>query len=301
MKPMVITRRIAIGAMAAAPFAEAAAPAGQPSFCIFSKHMAQFSYDELGKKGKEVGFDGVDLTVRAKGHVEPARAAEGLPKAAAAIRGHGLTIPMITTGLLKADEPAARPTLATAAKLKIPFWKPGYYRYTKLDSAGGVERALSEVKPQIAGLAALSKEHGLTCGFHNHSGDYFGTTVWDTRAAIEGLDTQAIGYYFDPAHATIEGGLAGWRISMNLVAPRLKMVGLKDFYWAKSKEGKWKTQWCPMGEGMVDWPKVFSSLKASGFSGPLTLHVEYETKDELEAIARDYQFVRRQLSIAWES
>jgi sugar phosphate isomerase/epimerase len=295
-----MTRRTILQTLATAPLAAAAAGgAGRPTLCIFSKHMAQFGYDELGQKAKQIGFEGIDLTVRAKGHVEPARAAEDMPKAVAAIRNHGLTVPMITTGLLNASEAPARPTLSTAAKLKIPFWKPGYYKYAKLDSPGAVEKTLAEVKPQIASLVSLSKENGITCGFHNHSGDYFGAAVWDTRAAISGLDPNAIGYYFDPAHATIEGGLGGWRISLNMVSPRLKMVALKDFYWAKGANGKYKLNWCPMGEGMVDWPRVFAGLKTAGFTGPLTLHVEYEPKDELAAIARDFDFMKKQVAAVW--
>ncbi len=287
--------------MAAAPFAAAAAPANRPTLCIFSKHMAQFGYEDLAKNAKQVGFEGVDLTVRAKGHVEPANAAADMPRAVEAIRAAGLSVPMITTGLLNANDPAARPTLSTAAKLKIPFWKPGYYRYPKLDAQGSVEKAVAEIKPQIAGLAALSKEYGITCGFHNHSGDYFGAPVWDTRDAISALDPNVIGYYLDPAHATIEGGLAGWRITMNLVASRLKMVALKDFYWDKAK-GKTKMQWCPMGEGMVDWAKVFANLKAANFTGPLTLHVEYgDPKDEMGNIAKDFEFIRKQVTATWGS
>jgi sugar phosphate isomerase/epimerase len=144
----------------------------------------------------------------------------------------------------------------------------------------------------------MSKEHGITCGFHNHSGDYFGAAVWDIREIIRDMDPAAVGHYLDPAHATIEGGLAGWRITMNMVAPRLKMVAMKDFYWAKTG-GKWDVQWCPMGQGMVDWTRVFAGLKTAGFKGPLTLHVEYEAKDELEAIARDFAFIKKQTGLAW--
>jgi sugar phosphate isomerase/epimerase len=258
--------------------------------------MAQFNWDELGRKAKEIGFDGVDLTVRAKGHVEPARAAEDLPKAFRAIRDHGLGVPMITTGLTEASDPAARPTLSTAAKLRIPFWKPGYYRY-KFDRP--VDRTLSEVRESASGLVAMSKEYGITAGFHNHSGDYVGSAVWDIRDIIGNMDAKSIGYYFDPGHATIEGGLAGWRISLNLVLPRLKMAALKDFFWEKRRDGKWAVRWCPMGEGMVDWPRTFAAFAASGFHGPLTLHVEYEPKDELAAIAQDYAFIRKAVNAAY--
>src|SRR5947199_4632828 len=113
-------------------------------------------------------FEGVDLTVRPKGHVEPERAAQDMPRAVEVIRAQGLTVPMITTGLLNGDEAPARPTLATAAKLNVPFWKPGYHRYQKLDAAGAAAKTLASVKPQIASLAAMSKEYGVTCGVHNH-------------------------------------------------------------------------------------------------------------------------------------
>jgi sugar phosphate isomerase/epimerase len=118
---------------AAASPAAFAAGTGRPPLCIFSKHMAQFGYQELGRKAKEIGFDGVDLTVRPKGHVLPERAAEDMPRAVEAVRAAGLVVPMITTELLSASAPSARPILSTAAKLKIPFYKPGYWQYRNRD------------------------------------------------------------------------------------------------------------------------------------------------------------------------
>ena len=48
---------------------------------------------------KEIGFDGVELTVRPKGHVLPENARRDLPKAVAAIKEHGLTSTnMMVTG-----------------------------------------------------------------------------------------------------------------------------------------------------------------------------------------------------------
>lgn len=291
-----MTRRVFLQAAAAVPALSAPAPGGVPQFCIFSKHMARFNYDELGRHAKQIGFDGVDLTVREKGHVLPERAAQDLPKAVDAVRSHGLLVPMITTGILRRDEPAARPTLATAASLKIPFWKPGYHRY----DLNNVEQSMERIRTAVAGLAALSREHGVVAGFHNHSGDYVGSAVWDIRALIHDLDPKWIGYYFDPCHATIEGGLAGWRIAQNIVSSRLKMVSLKDFYWEKA-QGQWNVKWCPMGEGMVDWPRVFGQLASIRFAGPLTLHIEYEAKDELDAIAKDAAFVKKQIAAAFKA
>jgi sugar phosphate isomerase/epimerase len=285
-------------AAAAAAAASSAAPVdagSRPPLCIFSKHMAQFNYDDLGKNARQIGFDGIDLTVRPKGHVLPERAAQDLPRAVDALRSHGLSVPMITTDLTTASHPAARPTLATAARLKIPYWKIGYYKY----KMPGVEGQLAATRQSVAGLVALARETGVQAGFHNHSGDHIGTAVWDIRSIIGDMDPKWIGYYFDPGHARIEGGLFNWRVSQDIVMPRLKMLAVKDFYWSKDKTGAWKPAWCPMGEGMVDWPAVFKILAGARFTGPVSLHLEYETADELAAIQKDYEFTRKLLSAAY--
>src|SRR5262250_2243429 len=103
------------------------------TFCFFSKHLASMDWTRLARSVKQLGFGGIDLTVRPGGHVLPERAADDLPKAVAAIRAEGLSVPMITTGLTSAQDPAAKPILATAGKLSIPFFKPGYYKYSFAD------------------------------------------------------------------------------------------------------------------------------------------------------------------------
>src|SRR6184192_1209308 len=75
--------------------------------CFFSKHLPNLNYDDLGKAVSGAGFDGVDLTVRPGGHVLPERVAQDLPRAVETIRSHGLEVPMITTELTSAADPAA--------------------------------------------------------------------------------------------------------------------------------------------------------------------------------------------------
>lgn len=297
---MATTRRDllkAATALASLPAIGTAAPAGRkPQFCIFSKHLAQFPVNEVGRRAKQLGFDGVDLTVRPKGHILPENVAAQLPVAVESIRAAGVSVGMITTGLTSPGDPALRPTLETASRLKIPYWKPGYFKYD-LDN---VDRSMDKIRADVKELAEYSRKYSIEAGFHNHSGDYVGSAVWDIRALIHDLDPKWIGYYYDPGHATVEGGLAGWRISQNMAGARIKMVAIKDFYWNKA-DGKWKPQWCPLGEGMVDWQRVFASLAASGFTGPMSLHVEYHSKDELDAIAKDAAFVKKQIAAAYKS
>src|SRR5947207_7545245 len=104
--------------------AQTAAPTSRPAFCLFSKHLPDLGWTDLGRAVKEAGFDGVDLTVRPGGHVRPERAADDLPRAIDAIKAQGVTIPMVTTELTSAEDPTAKPLLQAAVRSGVRYFKP---------------------------------------------------------------------------------------------------------------------------------------------------------------------------------
>ena len=67
----------------------------------------------------------------------PNRVTEDLPRAVETLRKHGLTVPMITTDITSATDPAAIPTLRAAPQLGIPYFKPGYWRYARPGRTAG--------------------------------------------------------------------------------------------------------------------------------------------------------------------
>ena len=291
---------------ASSPATDNFKPVARGSFtgplCLFSKPLPQLDWRALAKAARRVGFDGIDLTVRPGGHVQPERAAEDLPKAVAIIREEGLQVPMITTALTSPADLMARPILSAAGKLSIPFFKPGYYQYKLVN----VRQELEEAGAQFRGLVELSRQCGIQAGYHNHE-RYIGAPVWDMAWVIETLDPKWAGSYFDPRHAVAEGGVGGWKIATNLVMPRLKMVAIKDFRWEKTEKG-WEDNNCPLGEGMVDWKYFTKVLAANGFQGPISLHIEYEVPGEnqaareeniLAALRRDLQFLKARLNEAY--
>jgi sugar phosphate isomerase/epimerase len=279
------------------------APVFNGAICLFSKHLPGMDWARMAREVKKLGFGGVDLTVRPGGHVQPERAPEDLPKAVAAIRAEGLSAPMITTALTSAHDPTAKPILSTAGKLSIPFFKPGYYKYSFADVRGELQKAMDDFRS----LAELSKQSGVQCGFHNHEG-YVGAQLWDVAQTIDQLDPKWVGYYFDIRHAVAEGGGAGWKIALNLIAPRIKMIAVKDSYWEKSSKG-WRQVNCPLGQGMVDWKAYFKALRQVNFQGPISLHLEYEIpgatkaaqeENTLAAAQRDFEFLKGQLREAYQ-
>jgi sugar phosphate isomerase/epimerase len=277
---------------AALPFLPAAE--GKPSVCLFSKPLQSMPWPRLAQAVKQIGFTGVDLTVRPGGHVLPERVTEDLPKALEAIRKEGLDVPMITTELLSVRDPAAESTLTAAGRAGIPYCKPGYYKYNFVDVRAELQTAASDFQ----GLAALAKAKAVRMGFHNHTG-YVGGPMWDIAYILAGVDPKWTGYYFDPGHAVAEGGGAGWKVVLNRIAPQIFMTSIKDFTWERSNQG-WREHWVPLGEGMVDWKYYFHALRTAGFHGPISLHIEYNPggatpsakEDNLLAAAkRDLEFI----------
>ncbi|MCK5271830.1 MAG: TIM barrel protein, partial [Sedimentisphaerales bacterium] len=164
----------------------AAAERRRMKICIFSKHLQWLDYKDMAQTAAEIGFDGVDLTVRPRGHVLPERAKDDLPRAVEAVKNAGLTVPMMTTRITDPHDRYTRDILETAAELGIRHYRIGSIQYKKDKS---IPAQLAELKPKFRDLAALSKEYNLHGAFQNHSGSsYVGASIWDIWELIKELD-----------------------------------------------------------------------------------------------------------------
>ena len=134
---------------------------------------------------------------------------------------------------------------------------------------------MAQLKKRVSALADLNEKYKACAMYHNHSGPLVGASVWDLWVLIKDFDTRWVSSNFDVAHSMVEGGLGGWIDSTRLMAPFMRGVAIKDFYWGKNARGKWEPVWCPLGEGMVNFPAYFAMLKEAKFSGPVQLHTEY--------------------------
>jgi sugar phosphate isomerase/epimerase len=269
-----MNRRSFLEAGAAALAAQAlAAGAGGLKVSIFSKHLQFLEGRALARAARELGFDAVDLTVRPGGHVEPERVASELPELVRAIRGDGLEVEMVTSGIVDADTPYAEAVLSTLAELGIRYYRWGGFDYAP-DTP--IPEQLEALKPRVARLARLNERYRVCAMYHTHSGiGRVGASIWDLYLLLKEFDPHLVGVNYDTAHATVEGGFGGWIHSLRLVSSMVRGVAVKDFRWARDARGRWRPEWCPLGEGMVDFPKFFEMLAALKFRGPLQVHYEY--------------------------
>ena len=241
------------------------------TYCIFSKHLQWLDYRELGVAVSQLGFDGIDLTVRPTGHVLPEKVRTDLPRAVSAVAESGVRIPTITTAITRPEDAGTREILETASGLGIPFYRLVYYRYPEDKE---LSDTLAEIRRSLTGLADINRRFRICGDYQNHAGaSHFGAALWDLRAALEGLPRRWLGCQFDIRHATVEGGLA-WPTNFRALAGRIHTVVVKDFRWKETRDG-WRVENCPLGEGMVPVGPFLALLLKSGFAGPISLHCEY--------------------------
>jgi L-ribulose-5-phosphate 3-epimerase len=264
-------------------------PAQKLQICVFSKHLQWASVAEAAAIAKDIGFDGIDFTVRPKGHVLPERVEADLPAAVEAAHRAGLAVPMISTEITGVESPHAETIVKTASRLGIGHYRWGGITYP---ASQGIEQRLNEVKPQVKALAELNQKYKICGMYHTHSGPgLVGAPIWDLWILFQNLDPRWIGINYDIGHATVEGGYGGWIDSSRLVKGQMSGIALKDFTWQQNKAGNthrdpfdkglgaenaWVPHWCPIGQGMVNFAGFFAIAKANGFSGPVQLHYEYQ-------------------------
>jgi L-ribulose-5-phosphate 3-epimerase len=245
-------------------------PAKPYSVNIFSKHLQWLDYNSMASVAAELGFDGIDLTVRPEGHVLPEHVAEDLPKAVEAIKKAGLNVAMITTAINDADDPLTEPILKTASALGIKYYRMGWMSY---NSKITMEDNLKSFRDRMIKLAAVNKKFNIHGDYQNHSGTSFGSPVWDLWMIIKDLDPEWIGSQYDIYHAMVEANNS-WPLGLSLIKSHVRTIDIKDFTWAKN-DGKWTAVTVPLGDGAVDFKKFLTLIREYNIRGPFSMHYEY--------------------------
>ena len=246
----------------------------------FTKVLQDLNFDKTAQAAVDLGWDGIELPLRAKGHVLPEKVDEDLPKMVEALKAKNLEVLVVATDIKGMDDAHAVKVLRALAKNGLRLYRHGGFKYK---DGVPIAKQLDEFRAKLKDLAALNKELGLTGLFQNHSGNgYVGASVWDIHEMIKDLDPKQFGVHFDIGHTTVEQGLS-WPTAFALVKDRVGAVIVKDFYWKHTPGEGAKTVWCPIGQGSIQ-PRFFGMLRASGFKGPITAQFEYpiEGGDSLE-------------------
>ena len=246
-------------------------------YIMFTKHLSPLSIEEAARRVAEIGFEGLDLTLREGGHILPENAAD-LAGAAKTVRAMGLDIPMITTNVTEADGPYARDIFRAAAEANVRQIKLGYWGYKGF---GQLQAQLDETRRKLDGLEALAAEFGVRANIHIHCDNVLSADGAIVYQLLNGRDRERVGAYIDPGHMTVEGGGSGWKMALDLLSPWINLVAVKAMAWthqydADLAQERWRWQQVPLRQGLVPWLEVFRYLRQIGYDGIVSLHSEYQ-------------------------
>jgi sugar phosphate isomerase/epimerase len=210
--------------------AEAAAQAaggGTLKVDTYSRHLQWLrTADEVADAAIEMGFEGVNLTVRPyPGHVDPDNVAKELPPFVNALRKRGLLVRSITTNISDAD-PAAERIVAAASSLGITHYWWGTYRY---DFKLPIDAQLDALKPRVAKIAALSEKYKMTACYHTYSmPGTVGSVMWDLLSLLKPFDPTFVGFHYDTGHESHHiNGL--WEVNLRAAGPYIAALAVKDY------------------------------------------------------------------------
>ncbi|MEJ7592512.1 MAG: TIM barrel protein [Planctomycetaceae bacterium] len=271
-------------------------------FVLFTDNLADLSIQEACRAAKQAGFDGLDLTLRPAGHVQPENAEQGLAEAHSIADEEGVSIPMVSTGVTAADAPFAEDVIA-AAHRRIRSIKLGYWRY---EPFGSLAKQLDEARRKLEGIVALARRYHIRPCLHVHSGPILsnGPLLY---LLLKDFPPADVGAYVDPMHMSYEGAGSGWEMTLDLLAPWVALVGVKNYLLAPTErdqygQQRFQVKYAPLADGIAPLPQFFQRLKQIGYDGIVSLHSEYKgahsfrrltTPELLEQSAADLRYLKQ--------
>ena len=247
----------------------------KPIFLTFIKPLQSFSYDDLADKMAELGFNGIEATVRRGGHVLPERVEEDLPRLVEALKKRDLSVMVMATNINEVSkEQHTEKMLKTGAALGIPSYRMNYYKYD-LSGKATIPEQLESFKAPLADLIAFGREVGIQALYQNHSGaNYCGSSLWDLHHLLQDHPKKYFASAFDIGHSLVEG-VRRWPLNLTLMLPHIEMLYIKGPAFQDNK-----LKWGPLEESAHDAKKLFRMIRQGGYSGHYNLHVEYHMKSD---------------------
>ena len=243
----------------------------RPPVAVFGKVFQELKLDFTASAAlaAEAGLDGIDCAVRSGGEILPERAAEDMPRYAAALSQQGVRMLLLTTGITGIASPHAETVLRAGRKLEVQYYRLGYWYHRPEVSA---EKLRAEIRASLKDLAALNRATGTCAIFQNHSADNgakapAGADLVELYDLVKDLDPKEVGVAFDLGHAIITHG-DEWPAHFDRLKDHLRVAYVKDV--------RRPSTFVPFGEGEFGRTDFFRRLRALGYRAPLSLHVEYE-------------------------
>lgn len=254
------------------------------TFSVFTKPWKNMSASQLAQFVKNLGFDGIEFTLRPEYQVEPKNAEKGLPELAKQMSEFGVKITSVAAEL---DENV----FAGCQAAGIPIIRV----MAKIDPKIGYMASEANLRKEYEKVTPLCEKYGVQVGIQHHYGKFV-CNAMGLLHLIEGLDPRCISAVWDCAHAVLAGEEP--EFGLDILWPRLCMVNLKNAYFRRVNEPEaedveWAKYATTARQGMASWPRIAEYLKNRNYQGVICLSAEYTAGDQVNRlIAEDIAYAK---------
>lgn len=235
---------------------------------LFEKPVQALSYDEIGEQLASMGVDGIEASIRSKGHILPENAAKDIPGMLKSLAKSGLHTVIAATNVSDAD-PKTQDFLKILKDNGITQYRMNHFRYARkgnpMDQAAGY-------REKFLGLAELNEKLGMQGLYQIHSGPTFvGSLVWDVVGMLDGINPEALGLAYDLRHTRNDTG-SSWKQAAAVAKDHIRSIYIKDAKWVGERTEKQIN--VPLDTGFVN-QEIFDHVRKDLKPMPLSLHMEW--------------------------
>lgn len=144
----------------------------------------------------------------------------------------------------------------------------------------------------------LAKQYGVKGVVETHHGT-IAPSAGLAHRLVSHCDPDYIGVLLDPGNMVHEG-FEHYRMGMQLLGPYLAHVHVKNarFVQEGSREdgtAKWRSEWAPLRDGIIDFAAFVGDLKSVGYDGYLGIEDFSAQYDSRELLKQFGEFMRERM------
>ncbi|MDF2924265.1 MAG: xylose isomerase [Paenibacillaceae bacterium] len=278
---------------------------------VFTVVTPDLTPEQLVDAAKDAGIDGIEW--RFKGIAEEAKNQAPsfwgnnlcsidpeLPQDSMLVyknltESRGLEVVSVTPYLNVDDLDATEHVFSTAKLLGAKMIRVGVAGY---DGTAPYPALYEKTVRYLKEAERLAKQYGVKGIVETHH-NTISPSAGLAHRLVSHCDPDHIGVLFDPGNMVHEG-YENLKMGLELLGPYLAHVHVKNTHWVTDGQRadgtvNWKSDWAPMGGGIIDFAKVLEYLKQVGYDGYLGIEdfsKQYESRELLKQYAK---FVKERL------
>ena len=276
-------------------------------YSVFSVSTPDLKPLELIDTLKASGYDGVEWRVaelpqEVKGEsptswrnnlctIDPNATDEELASLKAYTEENAIEVVSLNPYLKVGDLAGTGNVMRMAQKLGAKQIRLGQAWY---DRSANYNELFDQAVKYLHGVEELSKSFGVKGLVETHHLT-INPSAGLAHRLVDGFDPKNIGIMYDPGNMVYEG-YENYRKGLELIAPYLSHVHVKNVNWLKMEQPEDGKAWASLPEGAVDWKQVLIDLKSVGYDGYLGFEDFSQSKPSRELLQFNIDYIRNLLA-----